>query len=284
MDQSTVGTPQLHATSAIGAHSSSSRAPSPFWRFVWSHRWRQGRPSLSSPPQVEAIRSWTEANVSIDTCLYVELYKRPTKVAPVLQSCQTDLQASIRDEKVLAPAYDQDDSLRLLQRSYVERKGLPFPLLWLLLMWSPLLPRAARVPGHGSGNAGRLRSLLGSLVFATIARSFDKILTEALSLESGGGGYVYFSLYSKSLGYEDWWMVGAQLQILLNLIRFPPPYPLGEIKRREGTHLACGVELATDQFVSRCGRSLLARPWHTGRCTRAAAPKAPGGGAREGNM
>lgn len=58
----------------------------------------QGRPSLTSPLQVEAIRSWTEAvrqpNVSIDTCLYVELYKRPTKVAPVLQSCQIDLHAS----------------------------------------------------------------------------------------------------------------------------------------------------------------------------------------------
>lgn len=79
----------------------------------------QGRPSLTSPLQVEAIRSWTEAvrqpNVSIDTCLYVELYKRPTKVAPVLQKLPNRLACIHRDEKVHAPAYAQDDSLRLLQ-------------------------------------------------------------------------------------------------------------------------------------------------------------------------
>jgi hypothetical protein len=141
---------------------------------------------------------------------HVKLSPAPQTPAHHLGDIAVDIPAQLNPD-----TKKENDSLRLLQRSYVERKGLPFPLLWLLLMWSPLLPRAARVPGHGSGNAGRLRSLLGSLVFATIARSFDKILTEALSLESGGGGYVYFSLYSKSLGYEDWWMVGAQIQILL---------------------------------------------------------------------
>ena len=56
-----------------------------------------------------------QPNVSIDTCLYVELYKRPTKVAPVLQKLPNMLACIHRDEKVHAPAYAQDDSLRLLQ-------------------------------------------------------------------------------------------------------------------------------------------------------------------------
>ena len=79
----------------------------------------QNRPSLTSLSYLNTMHDWIatvrEAGVSIDTFLYVEMYTRPKKVAPHMQSYQADLDAHRADMKHEVPAHQLADALRLLR-------------------------------------------------------------------------------------------------------------------------------------------------------------------------